>query len=400
MKRVTFLLGAGASIPAGYSSTQQITDSILTSEDYFRDTDGSYRFDEAAPGTDYETPVVRRIVNWLSNKICEYYLDRDETKDANYEEIYYLASQLRDDSTELQNPAILPVLRKLRCEMISWREYKDYCRPSQVNDSATYNCNFSHFREETCYYIEDIVAHKLSYTRQCSCKHLHLMKAIHQTDDIKLNGIATLAHDTHVERYLENSGVEIADGSSPPIEGDSLRIWRNEFFNSESVPFLKLHGSVNWKRFHLKEPANYKMLPEFEIGVFKGTHLNNSIYRLGEWREHSPLLLIGTFNKPAQYSWGLMLDIHYRFRKILANTQILIVCGYSFGDKAINTELIFWYQAHRNRSIIVIDPRAREQIIQSARFAVDEVLQCNGVDRFISKPMQDVEYDKLIQIMQ
>ena len=51
-----------------------------------------------------------------------------------------------------------------------------------------------------------------------------------------------------------------------------------------------------------------------------------------------------------------MLDIHYRFRKILEGSETLVICGgYSFGNKALNTQLIFWHNANRPRSIAVID---------------------------------------------
>lgn len=163
--------------------------------------------------------------------------------------------------------------------------------------------------------------------------------------------------------------------------------------------FLKLHGSVNWQIFHLRKSKEYESLPSSEIGICENFHLNNSIYYFSEDVENPSLLLIGTFNKPAKYNWGLMLDIHYRFRQVLAKTQTLIVCGYSFGDKAINTQLIFWYHAERNRSIVVIDPCPKDKIIESARFAAAELLFSNGAARFIEKPMQNVRFDELIQVL-
>ena len=117
MNRITFLLGAGASIPAGYSSTKCLTKKILASENYYQHTDKKfYPFDER-PVTDYTTPVVRRIIDWLFKRTKEYFQDRGEPKEPNYEDIYYLASQLRDDATELQNPALLPLICKLKCDM-------------------------------------------------------------------------------------------------------------------------------------------------------------------------------------------------------------------------------------------------------------------------------------------
>ena len=58
MNRITFLLGAGTSIPAGYDSTKCLTEKILETESCFRHTDGKYYSGTASPGTDYTTPVV------------------------------------------------------------------------------------------------------------------------------------------------------------------------------------------------------------------------------------------------------------------------------------------------------------------------------------------------------
>ena len=50
---ITFLLGAGASIPAGYSSTECLTDKVLASEGYFRHTDGNFYTGCIPEGLDY-----------------------------------------------------------------------------------------------------------------------------------------------------------------------------------------------------------------------------------------------------------------------------------------------------------------------------------------------------------
>ncbi len=60
MKRVAFLLGAGASIPAGYSSTECLTSKIQASEGYSRWTDENY-CPGPADSNDSITPVVRRM---------------------------------------------------------------------------------------------------------------------------------------------------------------------------------------------------------------------------------------------------------------------------------------------------------------------------------------------------
>ena len=395
MNRITFLLGAGASIPAGYSSTECLTEKILAPEGYFRHTVGKYCSDAVPPETDYTTPVVRRIIRWLFEQTQEYFQGRKNPKKSNYEDIYYLASQLRDDATELENPAVLPLIRRLKCEMIFWSEFKKYCEEYSRNILDPDRSVFDQFCSETCHYIEDIVANVLRHNEKCCTKHLGIIKAIHQADGLELKGIATLAHDTHVERNLRSADIKLADGFSPPIPGDPLRIWKNQFCPFDGIPFIKLHGSVDWTRRDLREPDKYRELPTSEIGVLEPSSLKNSVYRYDGDVGDRPLLLIGTFNKPVEYNRGLMLDIHYRFRKILEGSETLVVCGYSFGDKAINTQLIFWHDAKRPRSIVVIDPRCRLEVIKSARFAAGKLLGTSA--HFITKPMEDVEPNDLIR---
>ena len=216
----------------------------------------------ASPGTDYRTPVVHRIVDWLFKQTQEYFQNREDSKESNYEDIYYLVSQLRDDASELQNPAVLPLILKLKREMSSWQEFKEYREVYACRDlDSLIDSDINQFCTETCNYIEDIVADMLKYNGNGCTKHLEIIKIIHQRDDLKLKGIATLAHDSHVERKLRCEDIKLADGFSPPIPGDSLRIWKNQFSPPDGIPFMKLHGSVNWTSFDLSCPREYKKTP-------------------------------------------------------------------------------------------------------------------------------------------
>ncbi|MCY4673755.1 MAG: hypothetical protein OXD43_08355 [Bacteroidetes bacterium] len=401
MKRVTFLLGAGASIPAGYSSTHCLTERIRAPSGYYRHTDGRYYRGPPCPDTDFRTPLVRRIICWLYELTHEYLFYREESKEINYEDLYYLASQLRDDWSELQNPAMLPLIRNLKCVMISWPEYREFCERSGRTLSIPDLGEFHQLCEETCHYIEDIVVNVLSHDGQHHSKHLALITAIGEANDLDLKGIATLAHDTHVENFLSEH-VSLADGFSPEQTDCGWRVWQDHFPEG-SIPFLKLHGSTNWKK--LRNDGNNNRSPE-TIGI-NMANSECSSPRPDEpsdpecWRrgfDRRPLLLIGTFNKPAMYTGPMLLDVHYRFRKILRNTDTLVVCGYSFGDKAINTQLIFWLTSLSGRSLVVIDPRCPSQIQKNARYATQKILNDRGT-RLINEKMEDVCKDQLIGLL-
>ena len=71
--------------------------------------------------------------------------------------------------------------------------------------------------------------------------------------------------------------------------------------------------------------------------------------------QRKPILLIGTYNKLAEYIKTIFLELFYLFYKTLYKHNILIVIGYSFGDKGINEKLFDWV-LQENHKMIIIDP--------------------------------------------
>lgn len=248
MKNVAFLLGAGSSIPAGYNSTDSLTNLIITSNEYWIGTTNITVPDSCGDSHRHQlTFLVRRIICWLNDRTQEYFDRRtgQGIKAVNYEDIYYLASQLSDDATELQNPGLLPLIDQLKWEMTLWPEFKKYCESKHRGILILNPHEFHELLSFTCTYIGDIVVDVLNRSGECH-KHLELITAIHEIPDLNLKGIATLAHDTHVETFLRNQNVPLADGFSPKSSDCTWRIWNNYFHGNDHIPFLKLHGSVDW----------------------------------------------------------------------------------------------------------------------------------------------------------
>ena len=75
-----------------------------------------------------------------------------------------------------------------------------------------------------------------------------------------------------------------------------------------------------------------------------------------------PMLLVGTYNKMRHYTSGIYADLYFELRRALRETERLIVCGYGFGDKGINRQLIEWADSadQKQRIMVVIhrDTRA------------------------------------------
>ena len=109
-----------------------------------------------------------------------------------------------------------------------------------------------------------------------------------------------------------------------------------------------------------------------------------------------PLLLIGTFNKISEYSGGIFRELHYGLRSSIRDADKLVVCGYSFGDKGINSEIIEWFYASRGRRFIVIHPDI-EVLVSRARGAIRnkwEAWENSGAVTCIRKKIEDVERDE------
>ena len=393
-KNISFLLGAGASIPAGYSSTETITKLVTAPKGYFVHSDEKTYPGESPVKQEPATPIVRRVIGWLFDRSLEYFRRSNGVRGISYEELYFLVSQLADDDTEIQNPAILPFINRLKSDMAQWNEYKHYCRLNfrelQVPDEYDLKkvCTLART------YIKDIVIDVLGGEGTCF-QHLKLIKAVSAAINmnLKLAGIATLAHDTHVETHLgSDKDINLLDGFSEAPTACGWRVWEDRFPESGDVPFVKLHGSVDWK--HLEKVGGMNTPPSTvgKLGPpIKGEEARGVVYKEPEFSR--PHLLIGTFNKPAQYSRGMMLDIHYRFRKILERTDKLVVCGYSFGDKAINTQIILWDRP--GRSVVVIDPEPKLNVIKKSRFAAARFLE-RKTTQFITKRMEEICPSQLI----
>ena len=69
-----------------------------------------------------------------------------------------------------------------------------------------------------------------------------------------------------------------------------------------------------------------------------------------------PMFLAGTFNKMLQYTSGIYAVLFYQFYRSLRQTNRLIVCGYGFRDKGINTQIKEWIYSSSDKKMIVIHP--------------------------------------------
>ena len=151
-----------------------------------------------------------------------------------------------------------------------------------------------------------------------------------------------------------------------------MRYWHPVHFaeNSPQVKLFKLHGSVNWFRY----PANSIQPGVESIGIPPDWDFQYTLNPEGK-RQHPhgprPAILMGTFNKMLDYTSGIFADIYCLFRQALHSAENLVISGYGFGDKGINTQIIEWMYLSPNNKIILVEPKPENLKIR-ARVAIQE----------------------------
>ena len=68
--------------------------------------------------------------------------------------------------------------------------------------------------------------------------------------------------------------------------------------------------------------------------------------------------LTGTQNKYEEYLMSIYSDLKWHYKRLLKDTERLIVIGYSFGDYGVTTEIINWMHKKMDAKLIIIDPNA------------------------------------------
>ena len=376
--KIAILLGAGSSVAADFPSTQELTDLVLSGEGVWRHTNTTYILD----GTN-QADEKTRLANSMARRLCakseQYYLTRAERR-PNYEDLYYLARQARDEETgNMENPAVFSFAQRLTSDT-----------SQLITEVGT---TWEETLSETCHYIADVVWRRLC---RPATRTDHLMPFIDACRSGCVTAISTLCHDSHVEKSLIDKGIPLADGFAEQQHG--VRYWnKDDLCSKGKIPFLKLHGSVDW--FHLQPNSSE---PGFDVRV--GIPLDgdyNHTKTAGGVPQSSldgrPLLLIGTFNKFTEYGLGIFRELHWHFRLLLEKSDKLVVCGYSFGDKGINSEIVEWYYAKRGRRFLIIDPHP-DKLVENARGAISNkwsTWKKSGSLEVISKPLECVDVAEL-----
>jgi hypothetical protein len=115
--------------------------------------------------------------------------------------------------------------------------------------------------------------------------------------------------------------------------------------------------------------------------------------------EDRPVMLLGTTNKLLEYTMGIFDDLHCLYCRELRKCDRLVVCGYSFGDKAINTQVVEWLHESDARRMLLIHPRP-DNLKRRARPAIRYLLDSSAYGKrigYMEVGIEDVDWNEVRQ---
>lgn len=365
MPSLSLLIGSGVSYYSGLPSLGKITDLVLSGKNVTRETDSQYYINKPinplnqSHNKHYITNNVN-LIKELVSTINEFYTHMENDHVCNYEDIYFINKQIVDSYLfEYENPAIIKLIISLKQKIVILDE--------ELREISI----------ETAKYIECIVWRSINRKIRNSDQFNILIPLIREYN---LKSIISLNHDLIVEKFLENNNIEFDDGFM--VRNRILPEWCNFTRNDSKLKILKLHGSINWFSVQLinsikrntimKVPKNFYPERLYEI--------HNSI-DIGIGR---PELLIGTFNKMWGYLSGIFEEQYFSFKNSLMNTNMLIISGYGFGDKGINSKLSNWLDERHSKKMLIIHPNKIELIDNSRGIFPLRFMSTTGIHPKIS----------------
>ena len=176
-----------------------------------------------------------------------------------------------------------------------------------------------------------------------------------------------------------------------------MRYWQASLYekNEPKLRLYKLHGSINWCRIRNKDNPLYSQ--QIVIATDPDCAKDEKGNYLTLLDERS--FLMGTFNKMLDYiAKDIFLQLFCIFRQRLYSGFRLIVSGYSFGDRGINSVLIYWLLSSENNSLLIIHPDLSllRSTVGGAILNKWEALVEKKALRFIERPFQETSWNDVV----
>ena len=162
---------------------------------------------------------------------------------------------------------------------------------------------------------------------------------------------------------------------------------------NEKYNLIKLHGSIDW--FTFSDGKNntdiFKVPLDNNLPIDRYYEIDDRLV-LGDIL---PKFLIGSFNKLNSYLGGLYEIFYDLLKKRIDNAEFLIVSGYSFGDKGINTRITQFLSSSESKKLIIVHPD-KESLKSNARGSFHINILPNSKTEIIEKKFEELTIEELI----
>ncbi len=373
-ERISYLIGAGLSTALGQPSTSEITN-VIISERGIQETPNYILRENRFEKETYSKLVLeflRRLYCFAEDKntnVCFFSVTEEKIHSVNYEDLFYMLPQLHQHNCGDYNP-----YGCILSEQINYEQLNDKWKNTPENRNVG---NLGTILEDAATYLINTVIRMLKDNH----KNIELEKLetvfcrLKNSKNMPVN-IFSLNHDTVLEQYFDKYDIRYVDGFA---ESDGeLRKWEPSVFDTESnnrVRLLKLHGSINWRRY--KAADDDKVGPPILAKYVGNKDIDNEYTKVldGSGVNYEPAghcILIGTENKIESYLSLQFNELHRRFRQYLWQTDRLVVIGYSFGDTGINAQLFEWFQNGYNKKMVVVDKMREVVFVEKLPYMLGE----------------------------
>lgn len=372
-KKIAILLGSGVSRFSGLMLVNEITDFILNTSNVARDYDMNYYLHSDTVKCQ-NVKYIQKLLEYLRAIIEEYHKHANIRYEFNYEELYYLLHQISaSERKEYENPAIYPLIEKLRNDF--------------GEEVHFYREDFQRFIDEALRYIHYVVYQILQKSNETYSQFeiiAELSKMFNAID------IFTLNHDILIETFFKSKNIEFNFGFE--MSGKISFFNRNLLEQKEGINLYKLHGSIDWFSFQDSQGlGNLYCLPlNFDRQIDKYNELDDRLFLT----DGLPYFLIGTFNKMLNYLSGVYEIIFDLFKQRILEADKLIISGYGFSDKGINTR-ISHFISQQAKEIVIIHPNIK-QLIASARGSFHINILNNPNVKFVEKKFEESLIDDVL----
>jgi len=391
---IGFLLGSGVSLPFA-PGTRELTDEVLFHADrYYLHTDEEwYRRPGEAAG-DRQSPREKRVsqlIGNLSARVNAYYMGRVDAKGCpdrwcNYEDIGYHADAIASTlNRNRDDPGLMPLAMEV-CRDLG-------CTPEELLQIA----------HDTVGLVRDIAFRRLVDVKPPK-DHLRVVVEAALDPDVDSLPIYTLNHDCLLEDTFAAEGISLFDFRRTDGTGRVLLDLDTAAPPETRAILYKPHGSVRWRRFRPMTPGRGAD-PWFSewIGWHRDEH--GSRHDEGDrWRSiGGPLILVGRFNKELEYLDAPYWSTFCALEGSLRSLRRLVISGYGFGDRAINTLLINWiYARPQGERRLVVLHNDENVLLGGARGSIAnkwDQWRSQGILQWIPKFPCEYSWPQLKQIL-